>query len=332
MPVTITSCSRAVGVVAPGLRHAVGICGARRLVVGVDHVVIGVGPRQPVVMNVVDGAVGVPSLGLNDRRTVGPYRTDRLVVGVERVACGVTLPGDAVIDELVQRSVGIVRIGRRHTVGVAGADRLVVGIDHVVIGVGPGQPEVMDVVYGAVGVPGLGLNDRAAIGPDCAHRLVVGIERVARRPALASDAGDNHLVQRAVGIHDLGRHRPGRRVDLQAGEGHQRAGEVGGVARGVGNGRAVRQAHRSNGQSRYVGIGRRDRVTESQRVCAGTGEIGRLAAVVEQKRRRARHHYGFVQLDRDDNRIPRHLGAGRWRCRGLRRHRGRRIDSQAERG
>ena len=94
----------------------------------------------------------------------------------------------------MQRAVGIVAPGLGHAVGIAGADRLVVGIDHVVIGVGAGQPVVMDVVYGAVGVPGLGLNDRRAIGPDRAHRLVVGVERVACRVALSGDARDDHLM------------------------------------------------------------------------------------------------------------------------------------------
>ena len=141
---------RAIGVVAPGRRHAVRVARARRLVVGIDHIVVSVGAGQTVVVNVVNGAVGVPGLGLNDRAAIGPDRVDRLAVGIKRVARRVTRPGNAGDDEFMQRAVGIVAPALGHAVRIGRAHRLVVGIDHIVIGVGAGQTVVVDVVNGAV--------------------------------------------------------------------------------------------------------------------------------------------------------------------------------------
>ena len=94
---------------------------------------------------------------------------------------------------------------------------------------------------------------------------------------------------------------PGRGVDLQrAGRVGHRAGEIGGIAGAVRDGRPVEIERRH----RQVGgvLRRRHRVAEGQRIGAGAAGIGGGAAVVERQRRRAagnRHRLAQVQGQRD---------------------------------
>ena len=325
---------RAVGVVAPGCGHAVGIARAHRLVVGVDHVVVAIGAGQPIIVHVVHRAVRIPGLALDDGCAVGPLLAHRLAVRIERIGCGLALAGDAVIDELVQRAVGIVAPGRGHAVGIGRAHRLVVGVDHVVIAIGAGQPIIVHVVHRAVRIPGLALHHGRAIGPLLAHRLAVRIERIGCGIALADNSGNDNLMQGTIRIKRLGGYWPSDhgRIDLQPGKCGQGTREVRHVPADVGDARASWQVHLRDCERGHCRVSGTDRVAKDKSIGAGPRHVGRGATGVERQARGTRNCHCFAEVQGERDGIARELGARRGRRHSLSNLGSCSVDCNSQRG
>ena len=149
------------------------------------------------------------------------------------------------------------------------------------------------------------------------QRIAAGTAGIGRHTAIVKRqrrraAGDRHRLAHAErqrhdlagieiavhgGVSDIPDHcrRDGVHLQRAGGAGHS-AGEIGGIAGAIGDGRGI-GIDRGDGKIRRV-LASTDRIAEGQRTGAGAAAIGRRTAVVERQRRRAagdRHRFAHLE-------------------------------------